>query len=149
MRWFHEQLGYEEKILAKEKGISSLALLDKLAETVSAGSDGVVFLPYMAGERSPIWDEKAKGVFYGLDYSKSKAHMTRAVMEGVVYSLRHNIEVAAGAGAAVGTMRAMGGAANSLFWTQMKADVTGKPIEVPASDTATTLGAAMLAGVGA
>ena len=74
--------------------------------------------------------------------------MTRAVMEGVVYSLRHNIEAAASAGAQVSTMRAMGGAANSVFWTQMKADITGKRIEVPASDTATTLGAALLAGVG-
>ncbi len=148
IRWFHEQFGYEERLKAKESGGSSLALLDKLAQDVPAGSDGVVFLPYMAGERSPIWDEKAKGVFYGLDYSKTKAHMTRAVMEGVAYSVRHNIEVAAGAGATVGTMRCMGGAANSTFWTQLKADITGKSIEVPASDTATTLGAAILAGVG-
>jgi xylulokinase len=74
--------------------------------------------------------------------------MVRAVMEGVAYSLRHNLEVAGSAGAAVGVMRSMGGAANSRFWTQMKADITGKSIEVPASDTATTLGAAMLAGVG-
>lgn len=148
IRWFDEHFGFEERQKAKETGGSSMALLDKLAETASAGSEGVVFLPYMAGERSPIWDENAKGVFYGLDYSKSKAHITRAVMEGVAYSLRHNIEAAASAGAAVGTMRAMGGAANSTFWTQLKADITGKPIEVPASDTATTLGAAILAGVG-
>lgn len=148
MRWFHEQFGFEERLKAGETGGSSMALLDELAKTVPAGSDGVVFLPYMAGERSPIWDEKAKGVFYGLDYSKTKAHLTRAVMEGAAYALLHNIEVAEGAGAAVGTMRAMGGAANSRFWTQMKADLTGRPIEVPGSDTATTLGAALLAGVG-
>ncbi len=148
IRWFNEQFGFEEKFKEKETGRSSLALLDALAETVPAGSEGVVFLPYMAGERSPIWDEKAKGVFYGLDYSKTKAHMARAVMEGAVYSLRHNLNAAASAGAQVGTMRAMGGAANSKFWTQMKADITGKAIEVPASDTASTLGAAILAGVG-
>ncbi len=148
VRWFHEQFGYEEIQKSKETGSPSLALLDKLAETVPAGSDGLLFLPYMAGERSPIWDDKAKGVFYGLDYAKTRAHMARAVMEGAAYSVRHNIEVAESAGATVNTMRAMGGAANSLFWTQMKADITGKPIEVPASDTATTLGAALLAGVG-
>jgi xylulokinase len=148
MRWFNEQFGFEERQKASESGTAPLALLDRLAETVTAGSGGVVFLPYMAGERSPIWDEKAKGVFYGLDYSKTKAHMVRAVMEGVAYSLRHNLEVAGSAGAKVGVMRSMGGAANSRFWTQMKADITGKPIEVPASDTATTLGAAILAGVG-
>lgn len=148
VRWFDEQFGFEERQKAKETGSSSLALLDRLAETAPAGCDGLLFLPYMAGERSPIWDEKAKGVFYGLDYSKTRAHMARAVMEGVAYSIRHNLEVAQCAGATVGTMRAMGGAANSHFWTQMKADITGKPIEVPASDTATTLGAALLAGVG-
>jgi xylulokinase len=148
MRWFNEQFGYEERLRERGTGTPSLALLDRLAETVAAGSDGVVFLPYMAGERSPIWDEKAKGVFYGLDYSRTRAHMLRAVMEGVAYSLRHNLDAARGAGAQVGVLRAMGGAANSQLWTQMKADVTGKPIEVPASDTASTLGAALLVGVG-
>ena len=69
-------------------------------------------------------------------------------MEGVAFSLRHNLEVAEDAGARAGTLRAMGGSANSLVWTQIKSDVTGCPIEVPASDTATTLGAALLAGVG-
>ena len=149
MRWFNEQLGFEERLKEKKTGIPSLALLDELAKRVGAGSEGVVFLPYMAGERSPIWDAKAKGVFFGLDYAKTRAHMARAVMEGVAYSLRHNLEAAKSAGAEVGVMRAMGGSANSHFWTQIKADVTGKPIEVPASDTASTLGAAILAGVGA
>lgn len=148
VRWFDEQFGFEEKQKAEAAGSSSFALLDELAKTAPAGSDGLIFLPYMAGERSPIWDDKAKGVFYGLDYSKTRAHMARAVMEGAAFSVRHNIEVAESAGATVGTMRAVGGAANSLFWTQMKADITGKPIEVPASDTATTLGAALLAGIG-
>ena len=69
-------------------------------------------------------------------------------MEGVAYSLRHNLETAAEAGARTGGLRAMGGSANSRIWTQIKADVTGCGIEVPGSDTATTLGAAMLAGVG-
>ena len=69
-------------------------------------------------------------------------------MEGVAFSLRHNLEVAKEAGADVQVLRAMGGSANSLLWTQIKSDVTGKPVAVPSSDTATTLGAAILAGVG-
>ena len=69
-------------------------------------------------------------------------------MEGVALSLRHNLEVAKEAGAEVEVLRAMGGSANSLLWTQIKSDITGKPMIVPASDTATTLGAALLAGVG-
>jgi xylulokinase len=126
----------------------SFEQMSQLAGKVPAGSDGLVFLPYLSGERSPIWDEKARGIFYGLDYGKTRAHMIRAVMEGVAYSLRHNLEVAAAAGARARVLRSMGGSANSLVWTQLKSDVTGCEIEVPASDTATTLGAAMLAGVG-
>jgi xylulokinase len=122
--------------------------LDLEAESVPPGSDGLIFLPYMAGERSPIWDPNAKGSFYGLDFGKTRGHIVRAALEGVAYSLRHNLETAKDAGASVGTLFAMGGSANSHLWTQMKADVTGHPIRVPASDTATTLGAAMLAGLG-
>ena len=83
-----------------------------------------------------------------LDFAKTKGHMVRACMEGVALSLRHNLEVAEEAGADAEVLRAMGGSANSLLWTQIKSDITGKPIVVPASDTATTLGAAILAGVG-
>ncbi|MDR2656328.1 MAG: FGGY-family carbohydrate kinase [Oscillospiraceae bacterium] len=122
--------------------------MSELAATVTPGSDGLVFLPYLAGERSPIWNPRAKGVFYGLDYGKTRAHMIRACMESVAFSLRHNLEVASAAGAAVGELSAMGGSANSRVWTQIKADVTGHEIAVPGADDATTLGAAILAGVG-
>ena len=126
----------------------SFAEMSALAETAEPGSGGVTFLPYMAGERSPIWDPNACGVFFGLNFGVTRAQMIRACMEGVAYSLRHNLETAAEAGARAGVLRAMGGSANSRIWTQIKADVTGCGIEVPGSDTATTLGAAMLAGVG-
>jgi len=126
---------------------NTFAEMDKLANKVPTGSDGLVFLPYMAGERSPIWNANAKGVFYGLDYGKTQGHMIRSCMEGVAFSLKHNLLVAEQAGANVERLRAMGGAANSHLWTQIKSDITGKPIDVPASDTATTWGAAILAGV--
>jgi xylulokinase len=148
IRWFEKEFADYERELGKKVGKSSLELLNDIAEVVNPGSDGVVFLPYMAGERSPLWDVHAKGVYYGLDYSKTKGHFVRATMEGVAFSLRHNIDVAADAGANIGELRAMGGSANSLLWTQIKSDVTGKPIAVPSSDTATTLGAVILAGVG-
>ena len=108
----------------------------------------MTYLPFMSGERSPIWDPDAKGVYYGLGFDKTKGHMVRATLEGVAYSLEHNLRVAAETGAQVGELIAMGGASNSILWTQIKADVTGKTIKVPTSDTATTLGAAILAGVG-
>ncbi len=148
LNWFQREFGAQEQFQAEKEGTSPFALLDKAAEDVPPGSDGLVFLPYLAGERSPLWDSHAKGVYYGIDFSKTRAHFSRACMEGVAYSLRHNLETAYQAGASVGTLRAMGGAANSRLWTQMKADVTGKPIQVPASDAATSLGAAILAGVG-
>ena len=148
MRWLEREFADFEREEGKRVGKSSLQLFNEEAEVVSAGSDGVVFLPYMSGERSPIWDPQAKGVFYGLDFSKTKGHFIRAAMEGVAFSLKHNLDIAKEAGAEVKVLRAMGGSANSLLWTQIKSDVTGKPIVVPSSDTATTLGAAILAGVG-
>ena len=138
LKWFRQELG---------NGMSFDELTAEAAK-VLAGSEGVVFLPYMAGERSPIWNPDAKGVFYGLDYSKTRGHMIRAVLEGVAFALEHNLRVAAEAGAEVGTLNAMGGSSNSALWMQIKSDVTGKTIQVPASDTAATLGAAILAGVG-
>lgn len=138
LKWFRQEFGTD----------MSFDQLTKEAEMVPAGSDGVVFLPYMSGERSPIWDPDAKGVFYGLSFDKTRGHMIRAILEGVAYSLEHNMRVAATTGVEVDSLNAMGGASNSVLWTQIKADVTGKTIHVPASDTATTLGAAILAGVG-
>lgn len=148
MRWFEHEFADYERMMKEQTGESSLNQLNEIAEKVSPGCDGMVFLPYMSGERSPIWNPYAKGVFYGLDFSKTKGHMVRACMEGVALSLRHNLEIAEEAGAKAEVLRAMGGSANSLLWTQIKSDITGKPIVVPASDTATTLGAALLAGVG-
>ena len=147
LKWFEEPFGYEERIKAEKNGTSRFEEITNLAKKILPGSEGLVFLPYMAGERSPIWNPNAKGVYYGLDFSKTKAHMIRASMEGVAFSLKHNLDVAERAGVEVKRLRAMGGAANSQLWTQMKSDVTNKPIDVPNSDTATTLGAAMLAGI--
>ena len=149
MRWLEQEFGAWEREQAATLGVSSFDQLGELAAAVPAGSEGLVFLPYMAGERTPIWDPDAKGVFYGLDFSKTRGHLIRAGMEGVAFSLRHNLEIAEQAGAEVDVLCATGGAANSLLWTQIKADVTGKTILVPSSDTSTTWGAAILAGVGA
>lgn len=138
LKWFKQEFGKD----------MSFDDLTEEASKVPEGSDGVVFLPYMAGERSPIWNPDAKGVFYGLSFDKTRGHMIRAVLEGVAFSLEHNLRTAAETGIKVDILNAMGGASNSVLWTQIKADVTGKKIQVPTSDTASTLGAAMLAGVG-
>ncbi|HBQ64592.1 MAG TPA: carbohydrate kinase, partial [Clostridiales bacterium] len=139
MKWLKQTIGQTDE---------SFEDLDLQAGSIPPGSDGLLFLPYLAGERSPLWNENASGVFFGLSYDKPRGHLVRAVLEGVAYSLRHNLETAREAGVGAMELRAMGGSANSRLWTQIKADVTGKPIAVPSSDTATTLGAALLAGVG-
>lgn len=138
LKWFKEQMMPD----------ASFDSITAEAENIPVGSDGVIFLPYMAGERSPLWNPDAKGVFYGLSYDKTRGHMIRALLEGVTFAVYHNILVAEEVGAKVDVLSAMGGAANSRLWTQIKADITGHTIEVPTSDTATTLGAALLAGVG-
>ncbi|NLY61942.1 MAG: FGGY-family carbohydrate kinase [Clostridiales bacterium] len=148
LRWFNEQLGTFEQLQGRERGMSSYEIMSEEAQSINPGSDGLIFLPYMAGERSPIWDSKARGVFFGLSYDKTRAHMIRSIMEGVAFSLLHNLETAEEVGAQVDILNSVGGAANSHVWTQIKADITGKTIHVPFSDHATSLGAAILAGVG-
>ena len=138
LKWFRQELA---------RGMSFDEITAE-AENIPAGAEGVVFLPYMAGERSPIWDPDSKGVYYGLGYNRTRGHMIRATLESSAYSLEHNMRIAEAVGARVDVLNAMGGASNSVLWTQIKADVTGKTIRVPTSDTATTLGAAILAGVG-
>lgn len=144
-KWFKEQFGAFEE---SKTGKSAFEIMDEEAKYIGVGSNGLVFLPYMSGERSPIWDKDAKGVFFGIGYDKTRAHMIRAIMEGCAYALLHNLKAAEESSAKANILNAMGGAANSSIWTQIKSDVTGKQINVPSSDTATTFGAAILAGVG-
>ncbi|MDO4888818.1 MAG: FGGY-family carbohydrate kinase [Actinomycetaceae bacterium] len=119
------------------------------AAEVPVGSGGLWFLPYLEGERGPIWDPKAQGVLFGLRFGVFKPAVWRAVMEGVGYSLLDNVRIAEEAGAEIGEIYSVGGAASSAVWTQIKADMLGREIFVPQAETASCLGAAVLAGVGA
>lgn len=148
LNWFLRQFGSVWDAAARESGENAFALMDKEASRVPHGCEGVVFLPYLSGERTPLWNPAAKGVFYGLQFSTGRGHMARAVMEGVAFSLRHNLETAYAAGAEISVMHSVGGAANSPLWMQIKSDITQRTMEVTSSDTATALGAAILAGVG-
>lgn len=124
------------------------AAANEAALRIRPGSEGLLFLPYMAGERSPIWDPHARGVFVGLSFETTKGHMIRAIMEGCAMALRHNLVTAEASGVPVNALHSVGGAANSTLWTQIKADVTGKTFKIPSSDSAAALGAAILAGIG-
>ncbi|MDD6142713.1 MAG: FGGY-family carbohydrate kinase [bacterium] len=144
-RWISQQL-YPDG--SQASGAQRTEELTRIASGIPAGSEGVLFLPYMAGERSPIWNPNAKGVYYGLDFSKTRAHLVRAALEGTAYSLKHNLDHAAQCGAIPTELRAVGGASASALWMQIKADVTGYPIRAVANADATAIGCLMLAGVG-
>lgn len=148
LKWFNQELGYKEQMIAQAEGSDPFTIMSKEAEDIPAGSEGMLYLPYMKGERSPLWHTGAKGVYYGLSFDKTRAHMIRSTMEGVAYALKHNLDTALEVGGKVNVMSSVGGSANSDVWTQLKSDITGKVIEVPYSDHATSLGAAILAGVG-
>ena len=119
------------------------------ASEVPPGSEGLVFLPYLSGERTPHLDPQARGGFFGLTARHGLAHMTRAVMEGVVFSLRDGLEIMRGLGVPTEDVRATGGGARSALWRRLQADVYGEPIRRTAADEGPAYGAALLAGVAA
>lgn len=130
-------------------GVSFDALTAEAAD-VPPGADGVAFLPYLSGERTPHADVHARGGFLGLRRPHGRGHLTRAVLEGVAFGLRDNFELLTEAGVpAPERVRLSGGAAKSPLWSQILADVLGVSLEVPAVGEAAALGAALLAGVGA
>jgi xylulokinase len=126
-------------------GAATTETLLEEAGTVPPGAGGVVFLPYLAGERSPLWDPTARGAFVGLALGHGRAHLTRAILEASAYAIRHVAEAVVAAGAEVRTMRVCGGPARSELWNRIKADVTGFPIEVPAVLETSVAGSAMVA----
>jgi xylulokinase len=111
-----------------------------LAASSEAGSGGVIFLPYLAGERAPIWNPKARGVFMGLGLDSGRAEMARAVVEGVCFAIRDVIAVMEDSGAPVKELRVTGGPSKSDFLNQLKADITGRPVLRPEVDDAELLG---------
>lgn len=120
------------------------------AELANPGCDGVVFLPYMLGERSPIWDPYARGVFFGVSLQTTRREMNRAVLEGCGYGLRQLSGIAERiTGVPIRKFSSIGGGAKSDVWAQIKADITGKEIEVLDMSDMAPVGAALLGGVGA
>jgi xylulokinase len=127
--------------------VTTIALLDEAALT-PPGAEGLVFLPYLAGERSPIWDPEARGVLAGLTLGHGRGHVARAIVEASALAIRHVAGPMLSAGVRVTEMRVCGGPARSPFWNQVKADVTGFRVAVPAVLETAVLGSAILAAVG-
>ena len=123
--------------------------LDSLCNSLPIGSERLIYLPYLMGERTPLLDPDARGVFFGLSASHSTPHLARAVMEGVSYSLKDCLEVIDEVGIDANSMALCGGGGKSPLWRQMLADIYGRDISIPESDEGAALGVAILAGVAA
>jgi xylulokinase len=123
------------------------AEMDELAAGVPAGADGLLFHPYLQGERAPYWDPLLRGDFIGLTISHTRAHFARALYEGIAYSIRDILQAAQALGLVYGTIRLMGGGARSAIWRQIIADVTGLTVEVMENADA-SFGAALVSGIG-
>ncbi|MBS0448327.1 MAG: FGGY-family carbohydrate kinase [Proteobacteria bacterium] len=147
--WFRETYCQAEIAAGRAEGIDPHALLEQAAAPLPPGGDGLLFLPYLMGERSPVWDAQASGCFVGLGLHHGRPHLYRAVLEGVSYALRHNIEAGVRGGVALDEqLVVVGGASHSDLWMQIIADVTGRPVHTIAEDVEASLGAAVLAAYG-
>jgi xylulokinase len=138
IRWFREQLAPDADYQA----------LDKEGSNVSCGSNGLVLLPYFLGEKTPINDPLARGVLFGLTLSHSRAHIYRAILEGIAYGFRHHLAVLGERKLRVNKARVTNGGARSALWKQVTADVLGIPLEEVATHPGSSLGAAFVAGMG-
>jgi len=125
------------------------ARLQEEASGVPPGSGGLIFLPYLSGERAPIWNPRAKGAFFGVQAHHTRAYLARAVLEGVAYALESILQLMREHGAVAGNVRVVGGGTRSDLWMRILADVYGCPVEIPQhAESSTALGAAVIAGVG-
>ena len=148
-RWYRDTLGESEVARAAESNRDAYDLLTEAAASAPPGCEGLIFLPYLTGERTPHPDPNARGVFFGLTLRHAKPHMTRAVLEGVTYGLRDSLELMRDLGLSIKQVRVSGGGARSALWRQILADVFDTEIVTVNVTQGAAYGAALLAGVGA
>ena len=149
LSWFRDQLGADERAAADATGANAFTILSERAAQTPPGADGLVTLPYFSGERTPINDVQAKGMFFGLTLSHTRAHLYRSCLEGIACGLRHNIETMAEIEAQPRRLVAIGGGAQDTLWLQICSDVTGLPQAVPRQTVGAAYGDAYIAGMAA
>ena len=149
LRWFRDTIATREKDIEANGGADAYQQLDELAASAPCGSQGLLYLPYLATAATPRWNPNARASFVGLSFAHGRAEMTRAVMEGVVLEIRDMFEQWSNAGLDVRSLRIGGGATRSTLWNQIQADVYGRPVETLRVSESTGLGAALLGGLGA
>jgi len=149
IKWFCDLFGQQEVSMGKQLNKSPFELLDYQAMQSPPGANGIIYLPYLTGERSPIWDPYAKGVFFGLSASHDRNDVIRAILEGVAYSFLDNLKIYEDElGIKINEVLFSGGGANSEIWPQIFADMCGKPVHVVKVKESEAIGNAILAGFG-
>jgi xylulokinase len=145
LRWFRDCFGSK----FAEQNVDSYEQLTAEAATVPAGAEGLLWAPYLMGERTPHLDPNARAVLVGLTASHTRAHVIRAILEGVTFSLRDTFTIFAEMNVPVNCIRLGGGGATSPLWRHIQADIYGNEVEIVEAEEGAAFGAAMLAGVGA
>jgi len=148
LRWYRDTLAGAEVEAARAQGVDPYQLIMAQAQEAPVGSEGLLFLPYLTGERTPHPDPYARAVFFGLTLRHDRRHLARSVVEGVAYGLRDSFEILSEMGVPIMQVRASGGGARSPFWRQVQADVTGREHVTINVDEGPAFGVALLAGVG-
>lgn len=148
LKWFKEEFCTDEITTAARLNTGSYDIMVRLAEEVPAGSEGLLTIPHFMGTGSPCFNENFKGAFAGITPKMTKGHFIRSIMEGVVCSIKHNIEVLIDYGVRIKDIRSIGGGAKSALWNQMIADMTGVQVVTMMQEESGSLGAAILAGKG-
>ncbi len=149
LQWFKDNLCPSEIEQAEKNGISPYQVMDSEAAKIPPGSDSLLYLPYLMGERSPHWNPLARGAFIGLSISHSRSHMIRSVLEGVGLNLKIILEAFLDQGAQIDKIRLIGGGAKGDVWRKILADIYNKTVIIPnLLDEATSMGAALVGGIG-
>jgi xylulokinase len=148
-RWWRDTLGQMEKAVAASTGEDPYEILTREAAQAPAGCEGLLFLPYLTGERTPYPDPNARGAFVGLTLRHDKSYMVRSVLEGVSFGLRDSLELIRGLGVPIEQVRASGGGARSPLWRQIQADVFNTELVLTDVTEGAAYGAALLGGVAA
>lgn len=148
-QWTRDQLCSPEAQAAQALGISPYELMNLKVEQSPVGANGLLFLPYLMGERSPRWNPRARGAFIGLTIRHTRADMIRAVLEGITMNLRIIQEALTAQGAQIEAMRVIGGGARGRLWNRIMADIYGVPVHrLAILEEATSMGAALAGGIG-
>jgi len=147
LRWVRDNIGLPESALERWAGVDAYELLTKEAVLAPAGSEGLIFLPYLQGERTPHLDAYARGGWIGLTASHNRRHLVRSVLEGVAFSLKDCFGIIREQGLQLEQIRATGGGAKSSLWRQIIADVLGVELVTTNAQEGPAFGAALLASV--